>query len=70
MPDLKEILMKLGNKLVLERGYKPATDSILSPKSTHMIKDFTNWINEHPEAQEVLEELGFNWSMPYRKGLK
>jgi hypothetical protein len=62
MLDLKEILMNLGNKLVLEHGYEPACWSD-TKNNTSAIKDFTVWMNEHPDAQEVLRELGFNWSM-------
>jgi hypothetical protein len=68
MTDLKEVLMHLGNKLVTEHGYNPATgmpdDRV---NSTHPIKSFTVWMNEHPEAQEVLNELGFKWSMPQKE---
>lgn len=73
--DLKEMLMQLGNKLVMEHRYSPSYQYGLSNcfptdiqlKSTTIIKLFTDWINTHTEAQEVLAELGFNWSMP-KKG--
>lgn len=69
-PDLKEVLMKLGNTLVTEYGYNPAVGSSLDAKedSTGIVKLFTDWMNAHPEAQEVLLQLGFNWSMPKKKG--
>ncbi len=77
MTDLKEVLMHLGNKLVTEHGYDPAMRSRadrnvheieLCANATDVINTFTIWMNEHPEAQEVLQELGFKWSMPKKKG--
>lgn len=72
MVDLKEVLMVLGNRLVLEYGYEPATATELLPhnvKNTHVINAFTIWMNEHLEAQEALKELGMKWSMPKKKGI-
>lgn len=60
MLDLKKILMELGNRLVLEHGYEPGT---FSDNGTEVIRDFTIWMNCNPIAQEVLKDLGFNWSM-------
>lgn len=64
-PDLKSVLMILGNTLVTEHGFDPAYSD--GDRSTNLIKRFTDWVNSHPEAQSVLLELGFNWSMP-KKG--
>jgi hypothetical protein len=62
--DLKRILMELGNKLVMEHHYEPAVgwcDDCVN--NTHPIKKFTEWVNEHPKVQEVLRELGLEWSL-------
>lgn len=64
--DLKKILMELGNKLVFDYGYEPATTIPEQQPSTHMIQRFTVWMNENPEAQEVLKSLGLDWSIPKR----
>lgn len=59
--NLKQILMELGNRLVSEHGFEPATG--LWPKSdnTVAIKDFTDWLNNTPQAQQVLAEMGHEW---------
>ncbi len=76
MPDLKEVLMHLGNKLVTEHHYDPAmrgvassgvNDHAMMGRTTLVIDYFTRWINGHPEAQAVLRELGYEWSMPKRR---
>lgn len=62
MINLKEILMVLGNRLVTERKYFPSSvgenEGLVS---TRPITAFTNWINETPDAQQILSELGFIW---------
>lgn len=67
--DLKELLMRMGNTLVYEYGYEPAT-ATRTPgvPSTHIVKEFTVWMNENPDAQEVLKRLGLDWSMLRKKG--
>tara|TARA_R110000824_G_scaffold120382_3_gene275640 strand:- start:25050 stop:25580 length:531 start_codon:yes stop_codon:yes gene_type:complete len=66
--NLKEVLMTLGNRLVTERGFDPATGadspSSLNAKlvgTTVAIARFTNWLNETEEAREVLAEMGVGW---------
>lgn len=59
-PDLKKVLMELGNKLVQEHGYLPGYNP--HHLSTDAIVGFTRWINNHAEAHQVLEELGLRWS--------
>ena len=52
--------MELGNKLVSERGYKPANWTN-DKKSTKPIVDFTVFLNNCAEAQEILKEMGIDW---------
>ena len=65
MPNLKQILMMLGNRLVLEYGYNPAAihDSDNMQTNTVPIKEFTDFLNNSPEARAILRELGLNWSI-------
>ena len=74
MTDLKMVLMQLGNKLVTEHKFDPATQRrlftgderevvTLEKNSTAAIKAFTDFMNANPAAQAVLKELGFDWSM-------
>jgi len=60
-PDLKRVLMELGNKLVTEHQHDPNSDVV---QSTRPITVFTKWLNSNMEAQVVLRELGYEWSMP------
>jgi len=55
--NLKKMTMELGNALSLERGFNPAPDS----NDLKPLRDFTRWLNETPEAQEVLFMLGVEW---------
>lgn len=73
MTNLKKVLMELGNKLVLERGFDPVGDSALSPlivkdlmsdHTTAYITMFTTWLNAHPDAQDILKDMGIEWPMP------
>jgi hypothetical protein len=68
--DLKRVMMELGNKLVLERRHDPAAVAMLNlrpvdlqEKSTFVVALFTEFVNQNPDAQEALKELGFEWSM-------
>ena len=59
--DLKFILMELGNRLVLDYRFEPSTGS--GDKCTQTIRELTEFINKSPEAQDILNELGYEWSM-------
>lgn len=66
--NLKETLMILGNRLVAERGFDPATGQnspiSLNAKlegTTVAIARFTSWLNETEEARELLAEMGVDW---------
>lgn len=59
--NLKYILMTLGNRLVTERGFFPA--AFQDQPNTTPIDQFTKWLNDTPEAQEILEEMGIEWPM-------
>jgi hypothetical protein len=77
MTDLKRVLMELGNKLAQEHGFEPGTQPVETigqgvsvqlydahQKRTSIITLLTDFVNQHPEAQQALHELGFDWSMP------
>ena len=65
--------MNLGNNLVTQSHYDPCVpsseemDKLVQSDSTQIIGLFTEWINQHPEAQQGLAELGFSWEMPENK---
>jgi len=59
-PDLKRTLMELGNRLVTERHFLPASST---HEGTGPIRQFTEWLNATPDAQEVLREMGIDWPM-------
>lgn len=62
--DLKRLLMTLGNNLVTKCHFDPARVSFADKQnSTDPIRQFTEWLNETPEAVEELKELGTAWPM-------
>ena len=71
MVNLKKVLMDLGNELVMEHGYEPATGkSTPGVPNTVPIKAFTDYINNSPEAIVTLRKLGVEWPtaiVPSRK---
>ena len=58
--NLKLALMECGNQLVTHHGFNPAASGD-DPPSTQPIKDFTDWLNETPDAQSILATMGMNW---------
>ena len=58
--NLKQLLMDLGNLLVLEHGFDPATAPSHRP-NTWPIRDFTEWLNGCPEARRALADMGVDW---------
>lgn len=65
--NLKKILMDLGNGLV-ERGFDPSgplpedlRHELANDHTTYPIAVFTEWLNLHPEAREILQEIGVQW---------
>jgi hypothetical protein len=64
-PNLKGVLMELGNRLVTEHGWEPASGSlwerIPSGDHTGLIAGLTQQINDSPEMRELLGALGFDW---------
>ncbi len=68
MLDLKRALMELGNDLVSE-GYGPGGNftkrkegvTHLDSKSTAAISIFTEWLNRHPLARDLLSKQGIEW---------
>lgn len=69
--DLKRTLMELGNRLVTERGFDPSGPippeirrALLADHTTEPITLFAEYLNLHPEAAEVLAEMGIEWRMP------
>lgn len=79
--NLKRFLMEFGNKLVLERKFLPPGGVSKNgkipnygnlsdfQKTTDVILLFTQWLNNSPEALEVLEEMGIDFpvSPPSKK---
>lgn len=68
--NLKRLLMEFGNKLVIDlkfdpSGFMPAKlkHELKSNHTTEPITMLAMWLNEHPEAQEVLKEMGIDWPM-------
>lgn len=61
MTNLKQLLMELGNELVLDEGFEPAMGQPVADNNTQPIKDFTVWLNNTPEARQILAEKGFEW---------
>jgi len=59
--NLKLVLMQLNNRLVTEYGYGSA--HLLS--GGLVIDQFTKWIDGNPHAQEILAEIGVEWSMVF-----
>jgi hypothetical protein len=60
--NLKKILMELGNKLVTEYGFHPAsTPAKNGEQSTEPIRVFTEWLNSCVEAQQALKSLEVDW---------
>lgn len=67
--NLKKLLMDLGNTLVIQCGFDPATtpppvgfQAEGRKPSTWPIKQFTDWLNECRQAQQVLADVGIIWS--------
>lgn len=69
--DLKRVLMELGNRLVTECHYTPGHQPLQSQvrqyfpdeRRTAIIILFTEFMNAHPNAREILRELGLAWSI-------
>ena len=59
--NLKQVLLELGNRLVTEHRFNPGWSA--DAPSTAPIVDFTNWLNENPEAQSILREMNVQWPM-------
>lgn len=60
--NLKEVLMILGNRLVTERGFVPnSTEPSNQSFSTKPIVEFTEWLNNQPEARGFLADMGINF---------
>ena len=64
--NLKEVLMELGNRLVTECGYDPAIPNS-GLRSTQWIANFTEWLNNMPEAREILDSMGIDWPVVEKK---
>jgi hypothetical protein len=67
--NLKRLLMEFGNKLV-GQGFDPSgpmppdlKQALKEDHSTEPITALTTWLNEHPEAQGALKEMGIGWPM-------
>ena len=58
--NLKQVLMELGNRLVTDYGYMPGRDRTTA-RCTGTIIDFTEWLNNAPEAREILADMDIAW---------
>jgi hypothetical protein len=66
--NLKLALMELGNQLVMNHGFDPCIGKLAAlphvkeiSHSTEIIGLFTQWLNQTPEAQDILSTLGITW---------
>ena len=65
-PDLKAVLMELGNRLVIEHGWEPAAGAwvrVPAGDQTGLVAGLTQQINDSQEMRELLDQLGFDWSI-------
>ena len=58
--------MQLGNRLVTDKGFSPGYDmrkpiNKRNENDTSRIIEFTNWLNQTPDAREILAEMGVEW---------
>ena len=63
-PDLKLLLMELGNRLVTDHGWwtpNPRWQAKDEEDHTGLIAGLTQQINDRPEMRELLGALGFDW---------
>jgi len=58
MADMKQLLLRLGERLVGEHGFQPAHSGKIKIKSTEPLVTFLVWLDKTPEAREELEKLG------------
>lgn len=71
--DLKRIFMELGNRLVAEYAFLPGqipgpeehfvAEDLMS-ENTALLVFIAEWLNEHPEARDILADMGIAWRMP------
>lgn len=59
--NLKMILMVLGDKLVKEHDFTPSGCFAEDEPTTQPITDFVEWLNNTPEAQQLLCDWGIEW---------
>ena len=65
-PDLKRMLMELGNRLVTDHGWEPVAGAGArtcgqTRDHTGLIAGLTQQINDNREMRELLNEFGFDW---------
>ena len=63
-PNLKGVLMELGNRLVTEHGWEPAGRAwqrVPAGNHTGLIAGLTQQLNDSQEMRELLNEFGFDW---------
>lgn len=67
--DLKRVLMELGNRLVLQHGYKPSFHALdrnvgrvcAAERCTDLIAALTEFINLSADAGDILEDMGIDF---------
>lgn len=65
--NYKKTFMVIGNRLVQEHGFDPAIEGMTyaqCDRSTTALRILTEFFNQHPEARQLLHELGGEWPMP------
>lgn len=73
--NYKKTFMVIGNRLVQEHGFTPVewdpTAAVPNPpkrtampRTTVPLQIIAEFFNQHPEAQQLLHELGGEWPMP------
>ena len=64
MGDMKQLLLKLGHRLVEHHGFRPTTANFTGKdegKTTGEILRFLLWLDKTPEAREELENMGISF---------
>lgn len=60
--DMKQVLLKLGHNLVQEHDFQPANMlAKVDRKTTEPLVRFLVWLDQHAEAREELERMGFTF---------
>ena len=69
--DLRQLLAELGTRLVQDHGFRPASliGTSVQDRSAEPLVRFLIWLDQTPEALNVLRELGIAIDRPHRLDL-